>query len=66
MIKCNSPKAIIFKKCVIDMDGFESQGGTICCNTAEDCNNDKNEILKRCEYAEPTNIHDAVIKELWN
>ena len=55
-----------FKKCVIDMDALETYGGTIRCNMAEDCNFNKEDILKRCEYAVPTDIKEAVIKELYS
>ena len=41
-----------FGRCVADMDAQQSLGGTIVCDTAEDCNFDRDEILKRCEYAE--------------
>ena len=35
MVKCNSPY-VYCEKCIIDMDGMDSQGGIICCDTAED------------------------------
>lgn len=34
------------------MDGMDSQGGIIGCDTTEDLDFDKKEILKQCEYAE--------------
>lgn len=52
MIKCNSPYAIDCEKCIIDMDGLDSQGGTISCDIAEDVDFSREEILKQCEYAE--------------
>lgn len=52
MIKCNSPYAIDCQQCIIDMDSMESLGGIICCDTAEDLDFNREEILKQCEYAE--------------
>ncbi len=52
MIKCNSPHANWYERCVVDMDGLQSCGGTICCNTAEDMDFDQECILRHCEYAE--------------
>lgn len=51
---------------MVDMDGLQSMGGTICCDIAEDLNYDRVEILRKCKYAEPTNIHDVALKELWS
>lgn len=34
------------------MDGIDSRVETICCDTAEDIDFDKKEILNQCEYAE--------------
>lgn len=51
MIKCNSPFAYC-DRCVVDMDAQQSLGGTICCDTAEDMDFDKEFILQHCEYAE--------------
>ena len=48
------------------MDGLQSMGGTIVCDTAEDLDFDRVEILRKCEYAEPADIHDAALKELWS
>lgn len=62
MIKCNSPFAY-YDKCIIDMDGQQSFGGTICCDTAEDLNFRREDILTHCEYAESENIHDSNLKE---
>lgn len=36
------------------------------CDTAEDLDFDRVEILRKCEYAEPADIHDAALKELWS
>ncbi|WP_162777144.1 hypothetical protein [Mediterraneibacter gnavus] len=52
MIKCNSPYGRECEKCVVDMDGIDNQGGTIVCDTAEDLDFDRKEILNQCEYAE--------------
>lgn len=52
MIKCNSSKNNCYKKCVIDMDGQESSGGDICCDTAEDLDFKREDILNTCKYAE--------------
>lgn len=41
-----------YEKCVVDMDGVDSQGGTIVCDIAEDLDFDRKEILNQCEYAE--------------
>ena len=65
MIKCKNKKGLC-NKCIIDMDGQQSIGGTIVCDTAEDLNFDRVEILRKCEYAEPADIHDAALKELWS
>lgn len=51
MIKCNS-KFAYCDKCVADMDAQQSLGGTICCDTAEDLEYNKENILTHCEYAE--------------
>ena len=51
MIRCNSPFAYE-GRCVADMDSQQSQGGTICCDTAEDSGFDETCILKQCRYAE--------------
>ena len=65
MIRCKS-KYGICDRCVIDMDGLQSMGGTIVCDTAEDLDFARVEILRKCEYAEPADIHDAALKELWS
>ena len=51
MIRCNSPFAC-YDRCVIDMDAQQSQGGTICCDMAEEMDFDRSRILQRCEHAE--------------
>lgn len=51
MVKCNSPFAYC-DECIIDMDGLRTLGGTIVCDTAEDLDFDRKEILNQCEYAE--------------
>ncbi len=51
MIRCNSPFAC-YNRCVIDMDAQQSQGGTICCDMAEEMDFDRSRILQRCEHAE--------------
>ncbi len=56
MIKCNSRFAC-YGRCVADMDAQQSQGGTICCDTAEDMDFDKQCILQNCEYAESEDNH---------
>ena len=65
MIRCKN-KYGMCDRCVIDMDGQQSIGGTIVCDTAEDLNFNRVEILRKCEYAEPADIHDAALKELWS
>ena len=40
MVKCNSPFAYC-EKCVIEIDGIDSQGGTIVCDTVEDLDFDR-------------------------
>ncbi|MCM1200238.1 MAG: hypothetical protein NC548_31315 [Lachnospiraceae bacterium] len=50
MIKCASPYGY-YGMCVAEMDAQQSLGGTICCDTAEDVNFDKKEILRQCPYA---------------
>lgn len=50
MIKCASPFGY-YNRCVVDMDTQQSLGGTICCDTAEDANFDRTQILKQCPYA---------------
>ncbi len=64
MIKCNSPYAY-GKKCVIDMDAQETLGGVISCDTAEECDFRREDILTRCKYAEPASVYDAALKELF-
>ena len=56
MIKCNSRFAC-YEKCVVDMDAQQSQGGTICCDMAEDMDFDRERILQNCEYAESEGNH---------
>lgn len=65
MIKCNSPHGYC-KKCIIDCDSKDTLGGTIICDTAENFNFNREEILVNCEYAEPVDIHDAALKELYS
>ena len=65
MIRCKSRYGF-YDRCVIDMDGQQSIGGTICCDIAEDLDFDREEILRKCEYAEPDDIYDAALKELWS
>lgn len=65
MIRCKS-KYGMCDRCVIDRDGQQSIGGTIVCDTAEDLNFNRVEILRKCEHAEPADIHDAALKELWS
>lgn len=63
MIICKS-KFGICDRCVVDMDGLQSIGGTIVCDTAEDLGFDRTEILRKCEYAEADDIHDVALKDL--
>ena len=65
MIKCNSPHRY-YQKCIIDCNANETLGGTIVCDTAEDLNFQRKNILTHCEYAEPADIHDAALKELFS
>ena len=65
MIKCNSPHGYC-KKCIIDFNANETLGGTIVCDTAEDFNFQREDILTHCEYAELADIYDAAIKELFS
>lgn len=65
MIKCKS-KYGICDRCIIDMDSYQSIGGTIICDIAEDLCFDRAEILKKCEHAESDDIHDAALKELFS
>lgn len=65
MIRCKSRYGF-YDRCVIDMDEQQSIGGIICCDIAEDLDFDREEILRKCEYAEPDDIHDAALKELWS
>ena len=65
MIICKN-KYGVCDRCVADMDGLQSIGGTICCDIAEDLDFDRVEILRKCEYAESDDIHDAALKELWS
>lgn len=53
MIKCNSPYSC-YKKCIFDMNALETQGGTIVCDIAEECDSAE-EVLYACEYAEQEN-----------
>ena len=66
MIKCKNTDCI-YGHCCVDCDSQKSKGGQcVSCDIAEDLDFDKEEILKRCKFSEPTNIKDATIKELWN
>ena len=65
MIRCKS-KYAMYNRCVIDMDEQQNIGGIISCDTAEDLNFNRVEILRKCECAEPADIHDAALKELWS
>lgn len=64
MIRCKS-KYGVCDRCVVDMDGQQSIGGIIVCDTAEDLGFDREEILRKCEYAEADDIYDAALKELF-
>ena len=58
MVMCNSPCG--FQNiCVASMDGQQSHGGTICCDTAEDLDFQEEDILKQCEYAKKEEITDV-------
>lgn len=65
MIICTRPNGFC-KRCVIDMDAQQSLGGSACCDTAEACGFRREDILSRCEYAEPGDIKDAALKELFS
>lgn len=52
MIECTSRHARENGRCVAEMDSQQSQGGTICCDWAEDMDYDAETILKHCPYAE--------------
>lgn len=49
MIRCSSPKWC--GKCVAEMDGQQSKGGTIVCDIAEDLEFCADDILAVCEFA---------------
>ena len=49
MIRCNSQNGC--GKCVAEMDGQESKGGTIVCDIAEDLEFCIDDILAICEFA---------------
>lgn len=51
-------------KCIIDMDAFETMGGMIGCDTAEDLDFNRIEILRKCKYAESDDINNAALNEL--
>ncbi len=63
MIKCKS-KYAHGCECVIDMSSAELIGGSICCDTAEDLNFNREKILNCCKYAEHEDIKNADLKEL--
>lgn len=50
MIKCNSGYG--FGKCIVEMDGQQTRGGCIVCDMAEECEFNRDLILKTCEYSE--------------
>lgn len=50
MIICNSSKGC--DRCVACMDGQQSLGGTIVCDTAEELDYDEEAILQVCNFAE--------------
>ena len=60
MVMCNSPWGF-WKTCVASMDGQQSHGGTICCDTAEDLDFQEEDILKQCEYAKKEEITDVLL-----
>lgn len=66
MLKCKSEKCNIYGICICEADAQQLNGGHVCCDIAEECDYNKEKILKRCEYAEPDNIRDAVTKELFS
>lgn len=58
MVMCNSPCG--FQNiCVASMDGQQSHGGTICCDTAEDLDFNEKDILRQCKYAKKEEIYDV-------
>lgn len=65
MIKCNSPQTCC-TRCVVEMDPQQTFGGETCCRIAEGCKFRREEILTRCKYAEPGDIMDGALKELFS
>lgn len=49
MIRCTALKGC--GKCVAEMDGQESRGGTVVCDIAEDLEFCKDDIIALCEFA---------------
>lgn len=50
IISCSNTDCI-YGHCCIECDGQKSQGGQCSCDIAEDLDFNKEEILKRCNYA---------------
>lgn len=65
MIRCTNPDGF-YGKCVVDMDSQQSLGGAICCDMAKECGFRKENILTKCKYANPGDIKDAALKELFS
>ena len=53
MIKCDSFHRYS-DKCVFCMDAYETKGGAIVCDIAEECETEE-EVLRMCQYAEKIN-----------
>ncbi len=62
IMKCNSKYAYC-DRCIVDMTMQEIMGGAICCDTAEECDFDREVILLRCEHAEELIIGKEVQKQ---
>lgn len=51
MLKCESKKYNICGVCICESDAQQLSGDNICCDIAENCSYQKDEILKQCQYA---------------
>ena len=64
MIKCN--RNLGCSECIVDLNTVQIVEGKVSCDIAKSLGYRRQDILAKCKYAEPTNIHDAAIKELFS
>lgn len=64
MIRCN--RNVNCNECVVDLNPIHVVSGVVTCDIAKSLGYCRQDILAKCKYAEPTNIHDEAIKELFS